>query len=61
MKYLEEFGSATREEVNTLLWDKLPAHLDSNEAKKKDKIKNLLSSLRIEGLIKYVDGKWVKC
>lgn len=60
LQYLEKFGHASREDINVLLWDKLPAYLDGDDAKKKDKIGNLLSSLRIADLIKFKDGTWLK-
>lgn len=61
LKYLDKFGQATREELDTLLWNKLPAHLSEDEGKKKAKIKNLISSLRIDGKIKFENNVWVKC
>lgn len=61
LQYLEKFGHATREDIDDLLWDKLPAHYDEDENKKKGKIGNLLSSLRIAGRIKFVSGSWLKC
>lgn len=61
MQYIDRFGRATRDDINMLLWNKLPAHLDEDETKKKNKIKNLISSLRIDGKIESVDGYWVKC
>jgi ATP-dependent DNA helicase RecG len=47
--YLREFGSASRKDVDDLLWDKLSDALD--EAQKANKIGNLLSGLRRKGLI----------
>lgn len=47
--YLEKFGSATRKEINRLLWDKLSDALDEN--RKEKKISNLLSNLRRKGTI----------
>lgn len=61
LKYLDKFGQATREELDALLWNKLPAHLSEDEGKKKAKIKNLISSLRIDGKIKFENNVWVKC
>lgn len=61
LQYLDRFGRATREDIDDLLWEKLPAHLDGDNNKKKDKIGNLLSSLRIAGRIKFVEGYWLKC
>ena len=61
LQYLDKFGRATREDIDVLLWDKLPAHLDADENKKKGKIGNLLSSLRIAGKIRFENGYWLKC
>ena len=61
LQYLDKFGSASREDINVLLWDKLPAYLDEDEVKKKAKIKNLISSLRIDGKIEFINNLWVKC
>lgn len=61
LQYIDRFGRATREDIDDLLWEKLPAHLDGDNNKKKDKIGNLLSSLRIAGRIKFVEGYWLKC
>lgn len=61
LQYINRFGRATREDIDDLLWEKLPAHLDGDNNKKKDKIGNLLSSLRIAGRIKFVEGYWLKC
>ncbi len=41
--YVKKFRSATRENINTLLWDKLSDVLD--ERQKKNKIRNLLTAL----------------
>lgn len=61
LQYLDKFGSASREDINVLLWDKLPAYLDEDEVRKKAKIKNLISSLRIDGKIEFINNLWVKC
>jgi ATP-dependent DNA helicase RecG len=61
LQYIDKFGQATREDIDDLLWDKLPAHLDGDDKKKKTKIKNLISSLRIDCQIEFKDGYWVKC
>lgn len=60
LQYIAKFGRATREDIDVLLWEKLPAHLDKDDNKKKAKIGNLLSSLRIAGIIKFEDGFWLK-
>lgn len=60
VQYIEKFGKASREDIKTLLWNKLPAHLDEDEKKKEGKITNLLSSLRIAGIIESKDGYWFK-
>jgi ATP-dependent DNA helicase RecG len=49
VQYLREFGTASRKDVDDLLWDKLSDALD--EAQKANKIGNLLSSLRRKGVI----------
>lgn len=61
LQYLDKFGRASREDIDVLLWDKLPAHLDGDDKKKKNKIGNLLSSLRIDGKIRFEDNYWLKC
>ncbi|WP_245391698.1 RNA-binding domain-containing protein [Salinicola aestuarinus] len=48
--YLAKFGSAKRQEIDTLLWDKLSDALD--EPKKKVKIANILTKLRRAGQIR---------
>ena len=48
--YLAQFGSASRQEINDLLWDKLSELLDA--AQREDKIGNLLGRMRRSGLIK---------
>ena len=59
--YLAKFGSATRQEIDKLLWDKLSDALDSTQ--KETKIGNLLTGLRSAGTIKNVGSrkasKWV--
>lgn len=47
--YLEKFGQATRSEINQLLMDKLSEALD--ERQKYNKISNLLTKLRRQGVI----------
>lgn len=49
LQYLSKFGSASRKEIDNLLWDKLSDALD--DAQKKSKIGNVLSKLRVEGAI----------
>lgn len=49
LEYLSKFGSASRKEVDNLLWDKLSDAL--NDAQKKSKIGNILSKLRVDGVI----------
>lgn len=49
VQYLREFGTASRKDVDDLLWDKLSDALD--EAQKTNKIGNLLSALRRKGVI----------
>lgn len=60
LQYIDKFSKASRKDIDDLLWDKLPAHI-SDDKKKTAKIKNLLTSLRLEGKIQFEDGFWVKC
>ena len=56
--YLKEFDKASRKEFEEVLLDKLPEVLSTNQ--KKDKVKNLLQSLRKEGKIVTTKGReWV--
>lgn len=50
MGFLESYGSASREDIDKLLWDKLSDSL--NDEQKKNKIGNLISSLRMNGRIR---------
>ncbi len=61
LQYLDKFGSASRADIDVLLWNKLPAYLDEDDSKKKAKIRNLLSSLRIDRKIVFKNGRWFKC
>jgi len=54
--YLKEFGSAKRLDINRLLLDKLPGVLRPEQ--KQNKVKNLLQSLRNEGLIEAHGKEW---
>lgn len=54
MKYLNEYGSASRKEILALLSDKLPKSLDSNN--KVSRVRYLLDILKREGKI-YNDAK----
>ncbi len=49
VEFLRKFGSASRKDVDELLWDKLSDALDDTQ--KRNKIGNLLSSLRNKGVI----------
>ncbi len=49
ISYLEEFGSASRQDINKLLFTKLGDMLTDDEKNKK--VGNLLTSLRREGRI----------
>lgn len=60
LQYLDKFSPAKREDIDTLLWEKLPAHI-TDDAQKKRKIRNLLYSLSSEGKIKFENGLWSKC
>ena len=45
LQYLSKFGSASRKEIDKLLWDKLSDALDDGQ--KKSKIGNILTGLRV--------------
>lgn len=49
LKFLSKFGSASRKEIDELLWDKLSDGL--NDTRKKSKIGNILTRLRVDGVI----------
>ena len=56
--YITNLGKATRQEITTLLENKLPESLSKQQ--KFDKITNFLSSLKKKGNIKVVDRQyWV--
>jgi ATP-dependent DNA helicase RecG len=61
MDYLEKFGSASREEIEKLIQDKLSEALDDDQ--KENKISNLITSMRRTGWIKNSGSrkapKWV--
>lgn len=61
MDYLEKFGSASREEIEKLIQDKLSEALDDDQ--KENKISNLITSMRRTGWIKNAGSrkapKWV--
>ncbi len=61
MDYLEKFGSASREEIEDLIWDKLSDALDEDQ--KENKISNLITSMRRTGWIQNSGSrkapKWV--
>ena len=54
--YITNFGKANRQEITTLLDNKLPENLSKQQ--KFDKITNLLSSLKKKGIIKIIDRKY---
>lgn len=49
MDYLSEFGEASRQDLNDLLWGKLSDALDDSQ--KRNKVMNLLTKLRSSGEI----------
>lgn len=49
MDYLTQFGGASRQEINDLLWDKLSDALDDEQ--KRNKVMNLLTKMRRNGQI----------
>lgn len=56
VEYLEQFGSARRADIDRLLLDKLPDILDENQ--KYHKVKNLLQSLKNQGVINVSERIW---
>lgn len=54
---LEKFGEAKRVDINQLLLDKLPDFLDKKQ--KDNKVKNLLQSLKNNGLIETKGKLWL--
>lgn len=56
VEYLEKFGEAKRVDINQLLLDKLPDVLDKKQ--KDNKVKNLLQSLKNNGLIETKGKIW---
>lgn len=56
IEYLVKFKTAKSSDINRLISDKLPAVLD--EKQKNNKIKNLLQSLKINGLIEPKGKSW---
>jgi ATP-dependent DNA helicase RecG len=49
LDFINKFGSASRKEIDELILPNLPEVLDAE--KKKNKVNNLISSLRISGKI----------
>ena len=49
LDFLDEYGEASRSEVDELIYDKLPEILDDTQ--KKNKIGNILGKLRRKGVI----------
>ena len=49
LEYLKQYTKANRKEIDRLLWDKLPDSL--SEVQKKNKIHNLLTSMKNKNLI----------
>ena len=58
VKYLAQYGSARRKDIQTLLLDKLPSVMEDKQ--KEDKIRNLLTSLRKQGIIRTDSGNQQK-
>ena len=57
IKYLLKFEKAKKADFEKLLLDKLPNVLD--EKQKKNKIKNILQKLRINGEIETIGYDWI--
>jgi len=62
LKHIDNHGHATREEIDSLLMDKLPDFM--NDKQRKKKVENILQGLRGRGLIMNVGvrgiPKWIK-
>lgn len=62
LKFIDRYGAATRIEIDTLIMDKLPEILDQTQ--KKNKIGNLISKMRRNGLIRnegsHKSPRWVR-
>ena len=62
LKFIQKYGSATRKDIDGLILDKLPDVLDAE--RKKNKVMNLLSKMRKNGLIENKGSsaapKWTK-
>ncbi|WP_165008510.1 RNA-binding domain-containing protein [Neisseria yangbaofengii] len=56
LNYLEQFGSAKREQINELLVPHLPDVLDAQQ--KYNKVKNLLQALKADGTIRVHQRLW---
>lgn len=52
LKFLDQYKSATRQDINNLILDKLPEILDASQ--KANKVKNLIGKMRAEGLIQNI-------
>ena len=50
LTYIEKFGKATREEINNLIYPKLPTNM--SEKNKNNRVRYILSKLRKENKIK---------
>lgn len=64
VKYLEQYGKAKKKDIRALLWDKLPEILDDKQ--KEDKMRNLLSSMKRNGIIttdspNQQKSSWILC
>lgn len=58
LEYIKKFGKVSRKEIDSLIITKLSAAL--NDSQKKNKVRNFLSALRIEGRIRSIGkhGPW---
>lgn len=52
LTYIKKFGKATREEINNLIYPKLPINLD--EKQKNNRVRTILTSLKNENRIKNI-------
>ena len=55
LKHIKVHQSATRKEIDKLLWDKLPDEMDDKQ--RKNKIRNLIIELSSKNIIENVGAK----
>ena len=57
LEYIKKYKRATKDDITALIMDLLPPVLSPMQ--KRSKVTNLLSSLRIKGVIEYSGGFWI--